>query len=99
MLLEERGGTSQHGVIDVIAQIRDHAEATVIHQVGAGVIADSLQDRGNYESEGDDGPVVVQLVRHERLEMEDAVRARDTEELNFLVRNGRIENPLEDWAD
>ena len=42
--------------VKIVAQIGDHSEAGVVHQVGAGVVADSFEDSGRDQGKGDDGP-------------------------------------------
>ena len=61
VLLEEGDGAAQNGVVEVIAQVGDHAEAGIVHQVGSAVIEDTLQQRGNYQREGHDVPRIVEV--------------------------------------
>ena len=99
MFLEEGGGAAQHGIVNVIAQVGDHAEAAVIHQVGAGIVAYSLQRGGDDQGEGNDRPVIVQAVRDDVLQVKDVMRAGNAEKSNLAARNRGIQYALEYGAD
>ena len=61
VLVKEAGGAAQRGLVEVVAQIGDHAEAGVVHQIGARVIANPLEQRGGDQRKGHHRPVVVQV--------------------------------------
>ena len=73
--LKERDGAAEDGLVEVVTQVGDHAEAGVIGEVGSGVVADALERRGGDEGEGDDGPVVVEVRGDEALEVDMEARA------------------------
>ena len=42
------GRAAQHGVVKIVAQVGDHAESGMVHQISAGIVEDPLQHgRGN----------------------------------------------------
>jgi hypothetical protein len=43
VLVKEAGGAAQRGFVEMVAQVGDHAEAGVVHQVGAEVVAKALE--------------------------------------------------------
>ena len=51
----------RHGVVEIVAQVGDHAETGVVHQVGTGVVEDSLEYRRRNQRKGDDGPGIVKM--------------------------------------
>ena len=58
---KKRDGAPQNGVVEIIAQVGDHAEAGIVHQVGSAVIEDPLQQSGSHQREGDDVPCIVEV--------------------------------------
>ena len=73
--LKEGDGAAEDGLVEIVAQVGDHAEAGVIREVGSGVVADALEHRGSDEGEGDYGPVVVEVRGDETLEVDMEARA------------------------
>ena len=52
--MKEAGGAAQRDFVEMIAQVGDGAEAGVIHQIGADVIAEALEQGGRHERKGHD---------------------------------------------
>ena len=46
MLVEEARRAAQRGFVEMIAQVGDRAEAGIVHQVGAEIVAQALEQRG-----------------------------------------------------
>ena len=59
--VKEAGGPAQSGFVEVVAQVGDHAEARVVHQVRSEVIAKALDDGGAHQRERDHGPCIVHV--------------------------------------
>src|SRR5579872_3323110 len=88
MFLEERGRPAQHGVVEIIAQIGDHAESSVVHQVRSAVVEDPLQYGGCHERIGNNGPCIVELSRNEALKIDGMAGLRISKE-NDVFGAGR----------
>ncbi len=101
VLLKEGDGAAQHGVVEVVAQVGDHAEAGVVDQVGADVVADGLEDGGGDERVGDDRPGVVEVAGHEEVQVEHAMEAAEVDvEFEQVVGWGvGAEDAVEDGLD
>ena len=84
--LEELHGAAQDGLIEVVPHVRDHAEAGVVHQIGAGVVADALEHGGSNEREGDDAPGIVEMRGDKLLQTEVEAAA---EEVQIALRRLR----------
>ena len=89
---------SRRGV-KIVAQIGDHAEAGIVHEIRAGIVADSLDDGGCNQGKRDNGPGIGKARRHELLQVHRIVREGIEEELNFLRSGCGIEHPIEDRTD
>ena len=96
ILLEERDGAPQNGVVEIIAEVGDHAEAGIVHQVGSAVIEDPLQQSGNHQREGDDGPCIVEM-RGDNL-LQAYAEARSEEGDGAVGRIG-VEHAVENGTD
>ena len=70
LLLKEGRGAPQDGVVEVVAQVGDHAEARIVHQVGAGIVADGLEHGRGDERIGHDRPGIVEVRRHQPLQVQ-----------------------------
>ena len=83
-------GAAQCGFVEVIAQVGDQAEAGVVHQVGAEVVADALDDGGEHEREGHHVPCIVQVheMGNEGAEIESANASGKAEEDGAFGRVG-----------
>ena len=104
VLLEEGDGAAQDRLVEVVAHVGDHAEAGVVGEISAGVVANALEQRGGDEREGDHGPVVVEARRDQVLEGDVDVPARtDFAEQRALFgaadRGAGVQNVVEDGAD
>ncbi len=65
VLLKKGRRPPQDGVVKIVAQIGDHAESGVVHQIGSSVVENALQHGGGDQREGNDRPRIVE-VRWER---------------------------------
>ena len=70
VLLEECGRAAQDRVVKIVAQVRNHAESSMIDEVGADVVEDSFENRGSDERPGDDGPGIVRVDRNKALQID-----------------------------
>ncbi len=99
MLLEEGGGAAQDGVVEVVAEVGDHAEAGVIDQVCAEVIAQAFDDSGDDQRVADDGEGVVEMRGDQSVEVERAVELRNVEAEGVVVGRAGLENLVENLTD
>ena len=97
VLLEESDRAAQRRVVKFVAQIGGHTEAGVVRQIGAAVIEDSLEDGGDDQCKGDDGPDVVEVLRNKRSQVpldakewnrQQRKRARLRTGIEHLIENG-----------
>ena len=96
MLLEKGDGAPQDGIVQIVAQVRDHAEAGIVHQVRSAIIEDPFEQSRSDQGEGDDGPFVVEVRGNDLLQ---AYAEAGTEERNLAVGCIRVEHAIEDGAD
>ncbi len=82
---EKRRRTPQDGVIQIVPQVRDHAEPRVVHQVGSGVVEDPLQYRGRHQRKGDHRPWILKVRRNQLLEVKKALGARQSGTAGWLL--------------
>ncbi len=80
----------------VIAQVGDHAEPGIVHQVGSAVIADPLQQSGSHQREGYDIPRVVEMRGNNLLQ---TYAKAGTEERDGAVGCIGIEHAVENGTD
>ncbi len=99
MFLEEGHGAAEDGVVEVIADVRDHAEAGVVDEVGAGVVAGGLEDGGGDQRVGDDRPGVVEVMGDEKAEVEDVVGPRNLRAEDDIGGGVRAQDVVEDELD
>ena len=99
VLVEEAGGAAQDGFVEVIAEVGNAAVAGVVDQVGAQVVADALENGGADESDGNDGPGIVEVRRDDGEEIK-LVAWRQVGEEGVAARVGAgIENGAQDGAE
>ena len=89
------GRAPQQRSVKIIAQVGDHAEAGVVHQVRSRVVADSLQHRRRHQRERHDRPGIGKVRRHELLQVHRMVRERIEKELNVFRTGHRIQHAIE----
>ncbi len=94
--LEELHGATQDGLVQVVPHVHDHAEARIVNQIGAGVVADPLQHRGDDQCEGDDVPGIVEMRGNKLLQTKVKTAAEEAEVVLWRLR---IEDRLEDRPD
>ena len=97
--VKEGDGAAEDGVVEVVAQVGDQSEAGVIHQVGAGVVEQSLGNGGSDQRKGDHGPRVVKVTGNKLLEVDGLVRPGRSKEHDAVGLRGRAEDAVEDGAD
>ena len=74
MLLIKRCGAAQDGIVKIIAQVGDHAEAGVVHEIGSRIIQDSFEGGSGNQGEGDDRPRVLKVRRNKLLQVNRVAR-------------------------
>ena len=99
VLLEERDRPAQDGLVEVVAKIGDHAEAGVVHEIGAAVVAEALDDRGDDEGKGDGSPVVMKVCGDKLPQIELVMGSWNFEEGDSAISGMRVENVIEDRLD
>ena len=72
------GRAAQQGGVEIVAQIGDHAETGVIHQVGPGVVADAFENCGSDQRKSHDGPGIGEMRGNELLQVDWVMRAGNT---------------------
>ena len=80
----------------IVAQVGDHAEAGIVHQVGSAIIEDPLEQSGSDQREGDDVPCVVEVRGNNLLQAYAEARA---EERDRAVGCIGIEHAVENGTD
>ena len=63
VLLEERHRTSQHRVVQVVAQVRNHPEPRIVHQVSSKIIRQRLHKRRRNQGIRHHRPLVLEMRR------------------------------------
>ena len=96
MLLEKGDGAPQDGVVKIVAQVGDHAEAGIVHQVGSAIIEDPFEQSRSDQGESDDRPFVVEVRGNNLLQ---AYAEAGTEERNLPVGRIGVEHAFENGAD
>ena len=96
VLLEKGDGAPQDGVVEIVAQVGDHAEAGIVHQVGSAIIEDPFEQSRSDQGEGDDGPFVVEVRGNNLLQ---AYAEAGTEERDLAVGCIGVEHAIENGAD
>src|SRR5579883_73290 len=97
VLLEERDRTPQDYFIQVITQVGDHAEAGVVHQIRACIIADAFQQGGNDQGERNHCPDVMNEMRNKLLQRELIMRAGNFIESNRRADSCGMQDVVKDW--
>ena len=97
MLLEKGRRPAEDRVVQAIAQVGDHAEAGMVHQVGPRIVADSLQYRGGDQRKGHDGSNIVEIRRHELLQIDGVPGVG--KKLNGTGTGRRIQKAVENRTD
>ena len=64
-------------VVKIVAQIGDHAETGMVHQVRAAVVENSLQHRRPDQGDRNHGPRIGEAGRHQLLQENGVVRNRN----------------------
>ena len=82
--LKECGGAAEEGVVEVVAKIRDHAEAGFVGEQRTEVVGDGFDDGGSDERDGNDGPRIVEAVRQKDLQINVAMGMRNDEVQDFV---------------
>ena len=77
VLLKKCRRAPQDGVVEIVAQVGDHAEPGVVHQIGSGIIENALQHGGGHQREGNYGPCIVEMRGNKLLQIDDMVRCRE----------------------
>ena len=57
--MKKAGGAAQGGFVQMVAQIGNHAEAGVVDQVSAQIIAEAFGQRGGHQRNGHNIPGIV----------------------------------------
>src|SRR5439155_22148088 len=83
VLLIKSGRATQDGIVKIITQIGDHAEAGVVDQISSRIIQDSFENGGSNQGEGDDCPRILEVRRHELLQVNCVARSGQFEELHL----------------
>src|ERR1700677_498586 len=96
MLLKKGDGAPQDGVVQIVAQVGNHAEAGIVHQVGSAIIEDPLEQSRSDQGESDDRPFIVEVRWHKQLQ---AYAEAGTEEENLPVGRIGAEHAFENAAD
>ena len=99
VLLEERSRAPQHRAVQVVAQVGNHAEAGVVDQVGAAVIAYRLEQRGRDQRVGHDRPGVVKVAGNEEVQIERSMEAWQRKAQQIGRTRIGIEHLIEDRLD
>ena len=99
VLLKKRRRAPQHGVVQIVAQVGDHAESGMVHQISAGIIENAFQDRGRDQRVRHNRPGIVKMCGNELLQVDDVPAAGNGEQLD-VVRSGRwIQDAVKDRPD
>ena len=98
MPLKERRRALQDGVIQMISQVGDQSEAGVVHQVGAGVVANAFEHGRNHQGISHDRPGVMEVRGNETLQVNRVVGAGDGEKANVVGAGGRIKYAVKNRA-
>ena len=77
MPLEELHGAAQDGLVKIVPHVGDHAEACVVHQICAGIVADAFEHRRDNQRICDDAPGIVEMRGHKLLQTEMKVSAEE----------------------
>ena len=99
MLLIKRCRAPQDGIVEIITQIGDHAEAGVIDQIGSRIIQDSFENGGSHKGEGNDCPRILEVRRNELLQVDHVAGSGQFEELHLAGGRARIQHPVEDRSN
>ena len=81
-----------------MAQVGDHAEAGVVHQVGAGIVEDPLQDGCRHQRERHHRPRILKVRRNKLLQVQNALGAGEFQKLNRPGLGAWIQYPIENRA-
>jgi hypothetical protein len=99
MFLKERHRTPQNCFVKIVTHIGNHAEAGIIHEVSAAVIAKSLENRRGHQGKRDNRPIIVKMGGHDMPKIDLVIAERELENLDPAVWRGRIEHSIEDRLD
>src|SRR5689334_19562468 len=99
MPLEKSRGSAQQGVVEVVTQIGDHAETCVVHQVGTGVIKNTLEHGGADQGKRHDGPRVLEMRRYQVLQVNGVLGAGVGKQGEPLGLRSGVQDAVENGAD
>ncbi len=99
VLLEEGHRAAKHRAVEFVAQIGDHPEARQIDQVGPGIKADTFDDRGRHQRNGDDGPGILEVLGDEALQINRVLGAGNGEQGDVARLRSRMQHAVEHRAD
>src|ERR1035438_6771977 len=95
VLLEERNRPAQDRVIQVIAQIGNHAETRMVHQVSSGIVENPLEYGGGNQGIRDDGPCVVKMRGNKTLQVNGLVDLWNREEQDTFRTRRRNQHAIQ----
>ncbi len=98
VLVKEAGGAAQSGFVKTVTQIRDHAEAGIVDQVGAQIVAEAFDDGGGYQSKGHHRPGIVHEVGNQNAQVEVPLRFGQAESDGAVGSLG-VEDIIEDGLE
>ena len=99
MLLKKCRRTAQNGIVKRVAKVGDQPIPGVVHQVGARVIEDSLEDRRSDKRESHDCPCIMKMGRNESLQIDSVMSMRNSEQQNVFRSRRWVQNAVKDWPD
>jgi hypothetical protein len=89
----------QDGIVKVVAQIRNHAEPGIVHQVRARIITDPFQYGGRNQGKCHDRPRILKVRRNKLLQINRMPAARNRKQLHLARLRTRIQHPIKDRPD
>ena len=97
MPVKETRRAAQRGLVKMVAQVRDGAEAGITYKVGSQIVAEAFQNGGDDQGEGYDIPRIVQMqeVRDETAQIEVPLGFWKAEE-DWAFRRARGKHAIED---
>ena len=98
MLRKKCSGASQQGGVKIVAQIGDHAETGMIHQIRTGVVANAFENGRGNQCKSHDAPGIREMRGHELLQVDRAVRSGNHEKLNVLRPRRGTQDSIQDWT-
>src|SRR5262249_6913506 len=92
---KERRRAPQNGVVQIVAQIRDHPEPGIIYVIGSGVLKNAFQYRRSNQGDRNDGPRLAQGRWNQLLQEERRIRGGKGEKAKGAARRTRVEHAIE----